>query len=68
MANSIYVPIQKAATDIGAVHIGRADDAIAIYSTSNCLEAGWVTGDKTDKTLKLYRVDKNLTLTTTTIN
>ena len=65
MANSIYVPIQKAATDIGAVHIGRADDAIAIYSTSNCLEAGWVTGDKT---LKLYRVVKNLTLTTTTIN
>jgi len=60
--------IQKAATDIGAIHIGRADDAIAICSASSCLEAGWVTGDKTDKTLKLYRVNKNLTLTTTTIN
>ncbi len=60
--------IVKVATDLGKVHIGRADDIIPICSSSNCLEAGWVTGDKTNKTLKLYKVDKNLTLTTTVVN
>lgn len=58
----------KAATDLGKVHIGRGDDIIPICSSGVCLEAGWVSGDKTNKTLKLYKVDKNLALTTTVIN
>ncbi|MBK9501046.1 MAG: hypothetical protein IPO06_17090 [Leptospiraceae bacterium] len=57
----------KSETDLGKVHIGRGDDIIPICSSAGCLEAGWVTGDKTNKTLKLYKVDKNLILTTTVI-
>ena len=51
--------ILKAATDLGKVHLSRADDVIPICTTSTtCLEAGWVSGDKTNKTLKLYKLDK----------
>jgi len=61
--------ILKAATDIGKVHLSRADDVIPICnSAATCLEAGWISGDKTNKALKLYKLDKSLNLTTVTIN
>ena len=40
----------------------------AVTSSGRAVTNKGVTGDKTDKSLKLYRVNKNLTLTTTTIN
>jgi hypothetical protein len=61
--------VTKQATDIGKIHIPLGDDVVAVCAPDkSCLEAGWVSGDSTNKSINLYKVDKNLTVKTIAIS